>query len=356
MQLISTINQKNDNNNNNQQLISQNSSSSINSIFDEIKNLNLQTQSNTSTITPIISRNGSIKQNNNFKLTKTKTKDEEFLKILNSKLNNLSNIQTQSEETQINLNSKLVVLLVGLPASGKSTICKQFQSYINLKTNYKSKIYNAGNIRRLSNNFQKINSNFFNPENKENLTKREEYAFICINNLIEDLSNNEINIGFFDATNTTIERRNKLINKIHSTTTNTKIIIFDIKCENQNLLEYNILNGKLNNLDYCFENDKTKALKDFKKRIDYYMKVYQPITTNEIENYNGKINGYVCLINGCEEEENSNSFEITELKDDDKNDNDWYFDLLYEFKESYMKNYGDDYFKNYNEWKQKYNK
>ena len=38
---------------------------------------------------------------------------------------------------------------------------------------------------------------------------RELYATITVNNLINDLQSNVIDVGFLDATNTTLERRQK---------------------------------------------------------------------------------------------------------------------------------------------------
>ncbi|KAI5951659.1 hypothetical protein KGF54_004734 [Candida jiufengensis] len=346
-----------------QNLISQNSSSSINSIFDDNSNNNnnnnlLKTQSSTSTITPILSRNGSIRYNhklssNNLKLTKISTKDEEFLSNLNQKLNNLSQSQQQQQQQQPIIessNEKLIILLVGLPASGKSTVCKQFKTYINSKTKYNSQIYNAGDIRRISNNFKQTNSNFFNPSNTEGIAKREEYAIMCLDNLIQDLITNKINIGFFDATNTTKERRNKLINKINNIPNfQPKIIIFDIKCLNLNLLEFNILNGKLNNLDYFLEVDKSRALYDFKTRINHYLKVYQPVTKEEIFEYDNKLDGYINFLNGGE------SFEIEKLCNEKLEESEWYFNLINEFKCNYMNEFGNEYIKNFENWKKNYN-
>ena len=58
-------------------------------------------------------------------------------------------------------------MLVGLPASGKSTICKQFQEFINENSEYNAQIYNAGDVRRRRSASEFNDAQFFDPNNEQ---------------------------------------------------------------------------------------------------------------------------------------------------------------------------------------------
>lgn len=190
------------------------------------------------------------------------------------------------------LTAKCVVLMVGLPASGKSTICRQFASYLNAKK-LKAEVYNAGNIRRL---MQKENSDaeFFNPENRVALEQREQYATIALDNMLDDLRGNKINVGFLDATNTTRARRSRMLARIHGLgIPMDSIVILNVSCTDQALFAYNI-QGKATNLDYC-RRDVKELIADFTQRSNHYFKVYEPISAEEIAEHDVK---YLSIENG----------------------------------------------------------
>ena len=75
--------------------------------------------------------------------------------------------QHQSCTTSAQPKEKLILLLVGLPASGKSTICKQFQEFINENSEYNAQIYNAGDVRRRRSASEFNDAQFFDPNNEQ---------------------------------------------------------------------------------------------------------------------------------------------------------------------------------------------
>ena len=99
--------------------------------------------------------------------------------------------------------------MVGLPARGKSYTANKIIRYFNW-AGYKTKLFNVGNYRRdLLGGFQ--DASFFNPDDKKSYKLREDIALSVMNNLLNWLKVDDNNIGILDATNTTIERRNKFI-------------------------------------------------------------------------------------------------------------------------------------------------
>lgn len=192
----------------------------------------------------------------------------------------------------VHMSEKLIIMMVGLPASGKSTLCKQLNNYFNDKTEYLSKIYNAGDVRRKNSVFN--NSDFFNPNYEQGRLDRELYADINASNLLKDLRSNRVSIGFLDATNTTIDRRRRMMETIRKSSMKTNVIIMDVQCLDDKLLNFNI-NGKAHNLDYQ-DRDYTTSIMDFKMRTEHYYKVYQPITTAELQSY--PLQMYIKVVNG----------------------------------------------------------
>lgn len=183
---------------------------------------------------------------------------------------------------QRKIQSKTVVLLVGLPASGKSTVCKQLADLLN-RQGYKSLIYNAGNIRRaMTSGFS--DSEFFNPNNKRASQQREIYAKMCLDNMMEDLKANRINVGFLDATNSTAERRRLMLSLIYASGVQlSNVFVLDISCTDKKLLNYNIT-SKAFNLDYqgC---DIATSIADFKKRSEHYFTVYEAPLEEEFADF-----------------------------------------------------------------------
>lgn len=294
-----------------------NSSSSISSLFDSPCPANSISQ--TTTITPVISR------------TEFKPLSEfEFSSIITNKLN-----QHQQEQQQ----EKLVIILVGLPASGKSTICHQLKSYVNDTTIYRAEVFNAGDVRRRnSTNFN--DSDFFNPSNRQGKEARELYATITANNLIDSLTSDIVDVGFLDATNTTVERRQRMIDTIRrEANENIKIVIFDIQCNDSRLLNFNVTR-KADNNDYKGRDYKS-AIADFKKRAQHYYKVYQPITKDELDDLH--IDMYMKIVNAGE------TFDFSHVDNKFKQDCHW-FKILQDFKDTYYEREGKRYLDLVEKW------
>lgn len=317
-----------------------NSSSSLNSLFDNAPPYIRSTS--TATITPVLSRNDSNLFKNNYSLTQQfhpTIQELDFTKTIDSKL--LKHSQEQQKQQQ-----KLIVVLVGLPASGKSTVCKQLETFINTTTPFSSNIYNAGDVRRRKSCSEFNDAKFFDPNNEQGKKDRELYATITVNNLINDLNSNLFDVGFLDATNTTIERRNRMINKLHESIPQGRIIILDVQCNDDKLLNYNI-SCKSNNNDYK-DKDYSMAIRDFKARSLNYKKAYQPITSVELENYGDKIDMYVKCVNAGE------TFDFSNVKqrfiDDEHKDQYPWYDILSNFKDNYYELEGKKCLEQVNNW------
>lgn len=185
-----------------------------------------------------------------------------------------------TQYTEFSLNEKIILIMVGLPARGKSYTSNNLQRYLSW-SGLKCKVFNSGNIRRKYHPDKKT-ADFFDPKNINNYNLRNEISNTCFDMMI-DYMKNEGQIGIFDATNTTIERRKKICEKIKSTKLKFKCIFIEIITNDDKLIENN-LKLKMLSPDYV-SIDSNIAYNDFSLRLKHYISKYQKITDSEQINY-----------------------------------------------------------------------
>lgn len=222
--------------------------------------------------------------------------------------------------------AKLVIIMVGLPARGKSYITKKLQRYLSWQQ-HDSRIFNVGNRRRIAtgrkvsvhskldpepghldppvqaaaillnglpapngertferyeptkldlndaaDDGQDQSAKFFDPKNEKASAIREQVAVETLDELMDYLLNEGGAVGILDATNSTIERRQHLVNCIRKREPKLGILFIESICRDPNLLEAN-MRLKLSGPDYR-DKDPRKSLADFKKRVEAYASAY----------------------------------------------------------------------------------
>ncbi|VDP25837.1 unnamed protein product [Schistosoma margrebowiei] len=167
---------------------------------------------------------------------------------------------------------KTVVVLVGLPARGKSYISTKLSRYLNW-VGINTRVFNVGAYRRLQMKDYNDHS-YFSDENNEGVALRQKIASEALDDLISWLTSDVGRIAVFDATNTTRERRLWIMERCK--THNFQVIFVESICKDKNLIQENVLEVKVNSPDYK-SIDKEEALKDFLKRIEHYEKRYESI-------------------------------------------------------------------------------
>jgi len=193
-------------------------------------------------------------------------------------------------------NHKIILVLVGLPARGKSFTSNRLANYLNW-CGVSCKVFNAGEYRRrLMLGFQ--DNSFFDSKNEKSMNKKEEIFSICFSELIEWLGNGG-DIGILDATNTTKERR-KLITCVvedYKHKINIRPVFLELITNNDDIINRN-LTLKMQSPDYI-DKKPDFALNDFKKRLELYNEIYQTIDDDEELSYIKKYNfdDKICLKN-----------------------------------------------------------
>ncbi|KAG9246112.1 putative 6-phosphofructo-2-kinase PB17E12.14c [Calycina marina] len=230
------------------------------------------------------------------------------------------------------VNAKLVVIMVGLPARGKSYITKKIHRYLSWQQ-HNTHIFNVGNRRRnvagsvpatqspraqlarvTSSHMdgptqaahilltgvdpyapEEIsveepseitsmdqNADFFSPQNTEAAAIREAVALSTLDEVLAYLLDGDGSVGILDATNSTIARRQKLFDHIKEREPKLGILFVESICEDERLLEAN-MRLKLRGPDYRGK-DPEKSYEDFKLRVAAYESAYVPLGDYEEKN------------------------------------------------------------------------
>lgn len=198
----------------------------------------------------------------------------------------LSGHETESYTKQSGLGFKLVVVMVGLPARGKSYISKKLKRYLSW-LGFSTRVFNVGNLRRQTAKQAQPeggpppthSSSFFDSSNTSAKTIRDNLAMESLDELIDWLQNGGGKVGIHDATNTTIERRRMILRQC-AKQENLKVMFVESICTDPVMINKNV-RMKLLSPDYANYEDKEAALQDFKSRLANYEKVYQTICEEE---------------------------------------------------------------------------
>ncbi|XP_061430210.1 6-phosphofructo-2-kinase/fructose-2,6-bisphosphatase 3-like isoform X2 [Lethenteron reissneri] len=168
--------------------------------------------------------------------------------------------------------SPMVIVMVGLPARGKTYIAKKLTRYLNW-IGLPTKVFNVGQYRREAMKTYKSHE-FFLADNEEGLKIRRQCALAALRDVKQYLSEEGGQIAVFDATNTTRERRDMIMAfcKEHC----YKAFFVESLCDDPEVVANNILDVKVNNPDYK-DHSKEEALQDFHRRIECYRAMYQPL-------------------------------------------------------------------------------
>ena len=200
----------------------------------------------------------------------------------------------------VDIGSKLVIVMVGLPARGKSYITNKLTRYLNW-LQHDCRVFNVGNTRRKDKNNagpekkplpdavtptnqpsspSQHNADFFSPDNKSSNALREKWAMDTLDNLLDYIVDGPGSVGIFDATNSTKSRRLHVLKRINERTNGElKVLYLESICSDPAIIESNI-RLKLLGPDYR-DMDPEVALKDFVGRLHNYEKAYETIDEEE---------------------------------------------------------------------------
>ena len=166
-------------------------------------------------------------------------------------------------------NARLYIVMVGLPARGKSTIANRLKDSL-IRDRIPARIFNNGELRRRLVHVDTTDPDFYNPKNGKALALREEIAQINIQRAKQYLKGRG-QVAILDATNVSLARRSMITSMLQD----HPILFIECINEDKEILEASIrkkiTHEEFNHLD------KKIAFEKFLRRIDHYTSIYFPL-------------------------------------------------------------------------------
>lgn len=177
--------------------------------------------------------------------------------------------------------TKLVIIMVGLPGRGKTFLCNKLKCYLNW-LGHQTRHINVGQYRRLQKKEEEVqDASFFDNNNKAGVEARNRALLTALEDVTAYLESDEGQVAIFDATNSTEERRNMLIQQFHG---RWQYMFIESICTVPEVLEENYRYKMKYSPDYqgVVVEKVSDALQDFKLRIKNYEEVYEPINNRNL--------------------------------------------------------------------------
>ena len=165
----------------------------------------------------------------------------------------------------------LILVMVGLPARGKTYTARKIARYLQW-VGHDARVFNVGNYRRERLGSQQPAS-FFDPDNPEGRAARRRMAEAALEDLFGWLDGGG-EVAVYDATNITRERRAWV--RTACVERGLEPIFIESVCNDRRIVEANIRQTKLLSPDYA-DADPERAVADFRDRIGFYELAYEPI-------------------------------------------------------------------------------
>ena len=159
--------------------------------------------------------------------------------------------------------------MVGLPSQGKSTVAFRMHDIFK-KNSIPTMIYNNGELRRKYAPEGTWMSDFYNPLNKDTMDMRRQFALINMKRARQYLKTKG-QVAILDATNVSRSRRELIEDNLKDHP------ILYIECINNDEDIVNVsISHKVRAPEFSSLSEE-RAVSEFKKRIDYYRMIYNPL-------------------------------------------------------------------------------
>ena len=189
--------------------------------------------------------------------------------------------------------TRICVVMVGLPARGKSLIAQK-GTYSDLRTVHSladinsavvrylawlsipARCFNVGSYRR--HDMPQPRADFFSRGNPEGIRLRQAAAEAAVKDMIQWFDKGEGVVAILDATNSTKDRRRWVAEQCEAHHIQTLYV--ESKCDKEDIIMSNIMEVKTTSPDYHGQ-DPEAASQDFRNRIKQYEDVYETIDEDE---------------------------------------------------------------------------
>ncbi|KAJ2872971.1 Fructose-2,6-bisphosphatase [Coemansia aciculifera] len=169
--------------------------------------------------------------------------------------------------------TRIVVVMVGLPARGKTYISYKVSRYL-AWLGVNCRVFNVGEYRRKLVGAQ-LDHSFFDPSNEVATDQRLHCAVLALQDMFKWFEAMHNGVAIYDATNSTRSRRKMIVDECQKH--NVEVMFCESWCEDNDLVDMNIREVKRTSPDYKGVQDIKRVMDDFRRRIDHYSEVYEPV-------------------------------------------------------------------------------
>eukprot|EP00580_Thalassiosira_gravida_P016232 CAMPEP_0201662248 /NCGR_PEP_ID=MMETSP0494-20130426/4398_1 /ASSEMBLY_ACC=CAM_ASM_000839 /TAXON_ID=420259 /ORGANISM="Thalassiosira gravida, Strain GMp14c1" /LENGTH=620 /DNA_ID=CAMNT_0048140571 /DNA_START=226 /DNA_END=2089 /DNA_ORIENTATION=+ len=203
----------------------------------------------------------------------------------------------QQEFASPKKDERLVIVLVGLPGRGKSFIARKLQNFVTWRGS-ECRVFNVGKYRRQAADGA-CAADFFDSKNSAAAEMRQQAASLAMDDMLKWLDKEEWSgttthpavtpttngvrkdrVGIFDATNSTIERREWVLKEctcgVKRAGKPTGVVFVESICDDKDLLHANFMTKVNNSPDYK-DMDVKEAMADLLSRVKKYEEAYETI-------------------------------------------------------------------------------
>src|SRR5438477_1560459 len=170
---------------------------------------------------------------------------------------------------------KLAVVMVGLPARGKTFVARKIQGYLSW-LGYRTLWVNVGDYRRARAG-AKQPAAYFAPDNTATRGQREGFAMAALNDLLDWFKKGG-EVGIYDATNA--ERSRRDIIREACSAAGVRVLFVETIIDDQSIVDANVRRNKVGLADYAGMTT-DEAFRDFQARIAQYARTYFPVQDAE---------------------------------------------------------------------------
>ncbi len=174
-----------------------------------------------------------------------------------------------------NTAERLAVVMVGLPARGKTFVSSKLERYFAWH-GLQARVVNVGTIRRTLYGTH-VTHEFFDPDNGATRLERERAADLGLSELESHFATGAT-VGIYDATNSEPPRRAVIVERLAAR--GIPVLFIEMVCDDPERIERNIREVKLHSPDYIGV-PLDDAVADFRRRIEHYERIYVPLAERE---------------------------------------------------------------------------
>jgi len=170
---------------------------------------------------------------------------------------------------------RFVVLMVGLPARGKTYTARKLAGYLSW-LGHRCRVFNVGERRR-SLHGARTGPEFFDDRNEEARAHRRALGLEVLDELLGWLRTDG-HVGIYDATNSTFEHRELV--RARCRAAGVEVLHVEITANDPEIVDENIREVKLGSPDFAGLDART-ARDEFMRRLAHYERVYEALRPDE---------------------------------------------------------------------------